>query len=289
MGDMYFIGVSTGESAIRRIFPKWCRIAHLGKAALLGIDLPVGSAPAAYRDTIARIRDNEDALGALVTTHKVGVAEHAGDLFTDWSDDARELGEVSCIVRRNGRLSGIALDVECSGYSLRRIVAPVDMRGRSMLIFGAGGAGTALATYMARSHPDCPVTLTDINPDRFAKVRQARGVPVRSPEDNDAVLRQAPRGAIVVNATGLGKDLPGSPVTQAAKFPKDAIAWELNYRGDLQFLEQARRQGVRSADGWDYFVRGWSTTIARVYDFDLTDPLFEEFRESARQIYFPAT
>jgi len=31
--------------------------------------------------------------------------------------------------------------------------------------------------------------------------------------DNDAILNQLKPGSLVVNATGLGKDAPGSPIT----------------------------------------------------------------------------
>ena len=47
---------------------------------------------------------------------------------------------------------------------------------------------------------------------------------------------------MVVNATGLGKDAPGSPITDAARFPENGSAWEFNYRGDLVFLDQANAQ-----------------------------------------------
>ena len=66
------------------------------------------------------------------------------------------------------------------------------------------------------------------------------------PADNDAVLAGLGAGALVVNATGLGKDGPGSPLTDRARFPVDAVAWDLNYRGDLVFLQQARRAGTTS-------------------------------------------
>ena len=47
---------------------------------------------------------------------------------------------------------------------------------------------------------------------------------------------------MVVNATGLGKDSPGSPISDAATFPNGGIAWDFNYRGELLFLEQALSQ-----------------------------------------------
>jgi shikimate 5-dehydrogenase len=61
-------------------------------------------------------------------------------------------------------------------------------------------------------------------------------------EDADAVLAELPGGSLVVNATGMSKDVPGSPLSDRARFPIGALVWDLNYRGDLRFLRQARRQ-----------------------------------------------
>ena len=74
------------------------------------------------------------------------------------------------------------------------------------------------------------------------------------------------RSALVINATGLGKDAPGSPLTFDGPFPRDGVVWELNYRGDLVFLDQARAQQAEKAvqieDGWTYFIHGWTQVIA---------------------------
>ena len=71
-----------------------------------------------------------------------------------------------------------------------------------------------------------------------------------------------PPGSLVVNGTGMGKDSPGSPITDQGVFPEKARVWELNYRGELGFLHQARRQEAARAlfieDGWRYFVHGWT-------------------------------
>ena len=78
---------------------------------------------------------------------------------------------------------------------------------------------------------------------------------------------------MVVNATGLGKDAPGSPLTDSARFPQDGIAWEFNYRGDLAFLGRARaaahKSGLTVEDGWVYFIHGWTRVIAEVFDIDI--------------------
>ena len=92
----------------------------------------------------------------------------------------------------------------------------------------------------------------------------------RRAADNDAALANLKPGSLVINATGLGKDAPGSPLSEAARFPERAVAWDLNYRGDLVFLDQARAQrdhkmALQIEDGWTYFLYGWTQVIAEVF------------------------
>ena len=49
--------------------------------------------------------------------------------------------------------------------------------------------------------------------------------------------------------------------------------WDLNYRGNLVFLDQARAQETARAlqieDGWTYFIYGWTRVIAEVFHVDI--------------------
>jgi shikimate 5-dehydrogenase len=93
---------------------------------------------------------------------------------------------------------------------------------------------------------------------------------------------------MIINATGMGKDTPGSPITDAGLFPQDGIAWELNYRGELDFLHQARRQSearhLTVVDGWYYFLAGWSMILGQILDIDITPLLFARLAQAAEQI-----
>ena len=93
--------------------------------------------------------------------------------------------------------------------------------------------------------------------------------------------------SLVVNASGLGKDRPGSPVPDGAQFPRRSIVWEFNYRGTLVFLAQARAQREASAltvvDGWRYFIHGWSSVIAEVFGITLTPELVQRLSEAAQE------
>ena len=67
---------------------------------------------------------------------------------------------------------------------------------------------------------------------------------------------------LTFNAAGLGKDLPGSPITWKGLFPQEGAAWEINYRGELDFWHQAKAQektrSLKVEDGWLYFLHGWT-------------------------------
>jgi len=92
--------------------------------------------------------------------------------------------------------------------------------------------------------------------------------------DNDQLLSQVPPGSLVVNGTGMGKDAPGSPLTDEGMFPERGLVWELNYRGELGFLHQAERQKLERRlvveDGWRYFVHGWACVVEEVFDLEMT-------------------
>jgi shikimate dehydrogenase len=292
---MFFIGVSTDSSSIMRLFPIWSEVLRLD-ATIEGRDLPIGGDPAVYRDAVQEIRDNVDVKGALVTTHKVDVFRHANEMFAELDDNARLCHEVSCVSKRGAHLVGHAKDPITSGKSMQRIF---DIPPSHVLCLGAGGAGTAISVSLLRHHqPPDRMVVVDKDPERIERLRpvldqlhhdrQIFYKVTGSSEENDALLKEMPEGSFVVNATGMGKDTPGSPLTPSAVFPERAVVWELNYRGGLDFLRQAeaqaQRRGLRTHDGWNYFVYGWSEVIAEVFHFDLTEELFEELRSAAEPV-----
>jgi shikimate 5-dehydrogenase len=98
-------------------------------------------------------------------------------------------------------------------------------------------------------------------------------------------MAKLPAGSIVINATGMGKDTPGSPITDQGLFPKKGIAWEFNYRGELDFMHQALRQvesrRLHVEDGWLYFLYGWTQVVAEVLHTPIEGELFERLGQVA--------
>ncbi len=301
---MYFIGVTTGQSSIMRIFPRWADLLGIGDCALVGIDLPLRAPAAAYRRVVDFLATDPLSLGALVTTHKLDLYAACRDRLEVGDDFAAFMQEASCLVKRDGRLVCHAKDPIPAGLALRGLLPDGYWAGgdAAALVLGAGGAGTALAWHLLDpAHgPDRPARLvvTDRRRERLAAVaalrgRAGAGVDLATPHTagaagNDAALDRLRPGSLVVNATGLGKDRPGSPLTGAVSFPDQAVAWDLNYRGDLVFLDQARarpERRVRAEDGWTYFLHGWTQHIAEVFSLrpaTLADR-FDELADVAAQ------
>ncbi len=285
---MYFVGVSTAASSIMKVFPAWAE--HLGiEATITGIDLPLDAEPAVYRDVVSFIKNDPLSLGALVTTHKLNLYKAARDLFDEVGEATGLLDEVSSISKRGNRLRGQAMDPVTSGLSLEAIVPEGYWGdGAELLLLGAGGSALALTLYLHQRQQrgaDVPSRIVVTNRrahrleemravhDRLATALKIDYVQAPEPADNDRRLADLEPGSVVVNATGLGKDRPGSPLTDAAVFPQAGIAWDFNYRGDLIFLDQARAQSdareIRVEDGWVYFIHGWTRVISDVFDIEI--------------------
>ncbi len=287
---MYFIGVTTGKSSIMKVFPDWMNA--MGKnACMKGIDLPIHAETDVYREVVRFIKEDPLSLGALVTTHKIDIYNAAYDLFDYLDPYAQMFHELSSISKNDGKLCGHAKDPLSCGQALEEFI-PLNYWSNNseaeVMIMGAGGSAISMCSYFMRkefvgNYPK-KIIITNRSQSRLDKIASICGKlnPGNivcefhlTPEatQNDQVLSRLASGSLVVNATGLGKDRPGSPLTDSADFPVNGIAWEINYRGDLLFLHQAESQKEEKKliieDGWMYFVYGWTQVIAEVFHYPI--------------------
>ena len=302
---LYFIGVTTAKSSIMSVFPAWAEYLGLKDAAIKGIDFALHDDFAAYRAAVDFIRHDPLSLGALVTTHKIDLFNACKDMFEEIDPHGRLMDETSCISKRAGHLICHAKDPISSGLAIDGFLGAdyFARTGADLFSMGAGGSTIAFTWHlMRRSRGDnVPgrIVVADRDPHRLEDIRRIHAeidsaVPVEYVlserlEDNDAVLSGLKPGSLIVNATGLGKDAPGSPLSAAAVFPESAVVWDLNYRGDLVFLDQARAQqqarNLRIEGGWTYFLHGWTQVIAEVFDIDIptSGPVFERISDIAKE------
>lgn len=299
---LYFIGVTTGQSSIMKVFPQWAKALNLKDAVIKGIDFIPHSSAEEYREAVLFIKNDPLSMGALVTTHKIDLFNTCKDLFDYIDPYAEKLGEVSSISKKDGKLCAYAKDPISSGLALEHFVPAGYWKdyGGDVLLLGAGGSTLAMSVYFAqerfgdnvprkiiianRSVPrleSAKRILKDIHPQITFEYTHNP-----SPADNDKTLASLKPHSLIVNATGLGKDGPGSPLTDACRFPADSLVWEINYRGDLLFKRQAQAQAKTSRlhieDGWIYFIHGWTQVISEVFHIDITGSLLDTLSEIAR-------
>jgi shikimate 5-dehydrogenase len=302
---MFFIGVTTGRSSINRVFPRWAEALGLGDCELRGMDFPLHADPAAYREAVAAIKTDPLALGALVTTHKMDLFAACRDQFDVLDSLSAAMGEVSSVYKRGGQLHARAVDPWTAGSALGAFLPEDHWRrtGAEVLILGAGGSAISLAWQLCRAehggNRPGRIHVANRSAPRLEHLRTLHagwesGVDLlchHVPQEKmaNALCAALPPGSLVVNATGLGKDAPGSPFTDAVRFPDRGIVWEFNYRGDLIFLDQARAQQAQKhliiEDGWVFFLHGWTRVIADVFDTEIpsSGPLFEELSRLAAE------
>jgi shikimate 5-dehydrogenase len=298
---LYFIGVTTTKSSIMKVFPKWAGALGLGDVAIKGIDLPLHAPAEDYRRVVRFLKDDPMSKGALVTTHKLDLFEACEDIFDYVDPFAKKLKEVSSLSKGDG-FRAHAKDPISSGLALEHFV-PANYwkdHGGEVLLLGAGGSSLAMSLYLGqekwgdnvprtitianRSLPrleSARATLADLNP--AVELRFVHGP---TPADNDELVSALPPYSLIVNATGLGKDAPGSPTTDAVDYPRRSLVWEINYRGDLIFKEQAERRAaekdIHVEDGWNYFIHGWTQVIAEVFHIDIEGELLDKLSEIAK-------
>ncbi len=301
---MYFIGVTTTKSSIMKLFPLWAKELGLKDAVIKGIDIEIHAESEKYRRCVEFIKNDPLSLGALVTTHKIDLYNAAKDYFEYLDPYAVMFEELSSISKKDGRLEGYAKDPISSGLAMEAFI-PKDywkQHGGEVFIMGAGGSALAISSYLMkeehgdnvpskiiianRSQPrliSAQNKLDDLNPKVKMEYHHCP-----EPEGNDKILKGLKPYSLIINATGLGKDRPGSPLTDDCEFPANSLIWELNYRGALDFMHQALRQkeekNLHVEDGWIYFIHGWTQVIYEVFHINPGKDVFERLEKIAMDL-----
>ena len=285
---MYFIGVTTGQSSIMKIFPIWAKALGID-ACIKGIDIGLHAPDEDYRAAVEFIKNDPLSMGALVTTHKIDLYNACQDLFEYFDPYALQFGEISSISKDGEKLCGHAKDPISVGLALDSFV-PADHWQKypqaQACVLGAGGSSLAVSAYLQHEkHGDSVPARINVNNRSVPRLAEAIHLLEKSrvpmsfhlcpcPEWNDRIVEGLPEGSLIINATGMGKDRPGSPLTDSCRFPRHGIVWEFNYRGSLEFMHQAEAQRqereLQIEDGWTYFIHGWTQVIAEVFHIDIT-------------------
>ena len=227
--SFYFIGVTTEKSSIMKLFPLWVEALDFPEIKIYPYNLKIHDRPDNYRHAVAQIKYDDGCYGALVTTHKMDLYAAAKDMFDYFDPYALLLNEVSSISKKNGRLEGHAKDPISSRSAYDNFIEKgyYKNNGAHVLIFGAGGSSiaTILQLINKKDRSDRPERIIIINRSQqrlehlkelLKKVKTDINIQTICNSDplvNDKIMGSLPDHSIVINATGMGKDTPGSPIT----------------------------------------------------------------------------
>lgn len=301
----YFIGVTTSKSSIMKIFPHWIKALDIPETIIKGFDIEVHGPREKYREIVLHIKNNNQIVGGLVTTHKIDIVKASYDLFDHFDYYAKIFEEISSISKKNGELWGHAKDPITVGLALQDFLPEnywINHPDSHVFIMGAGGSGLSLSAYlMQKEHgKNIPskIIISNRSTGNLEHTKEVHGklgrtteveyLQVGNPKTNDDVVAELPEGSLIVNATGMGKDRPGSPLSDKIVFPKNSYVWEFNYRGTLEFyheaLRQKEKQNLYVEDGWRYFIYGWTQVISEVFHIKIDKIKLEELSEIAEKV-----
>jgi shikimate dehydrogenase len=199
--------------------------------------------------------------------HKVAIIAHLDGL----GDSAATIGAVNCAVRHGDKWIGENTDGVGFMESLRTLI---DVKGKSVVVFGAGGAARAIAVEAA---------LAGARRIVIVNRSQARGreltdlVNAKTPAKAEFVLwdrtyRASGEDDAFVNATSIGlyPDIEGRPDADLAAAKPDAVVADVipNPPRTL-FLRQAEARGLRTLDGLGMLVNQGVVSIRHWFGVDV--------------------
>ncbi len=161
--------------------------------------------------------------------------EQALALADDASAAARTCGSANLLVFENGQVRADSTDGLGLMTALTEQAPQLDVRGRSVMVLGAGGA--ARAAVAALGSAGAEVGVLNRTHARAEALAQALGATVVEPD--------ALAGAVlVVNAVSVPPDI------DLSRLRDDAVLMDMTYRPLLtSFLTQGRARGLATVDG----------------------------------------
>jgi shikimate dehydrogenase len=199
--------------------------------------------------------------------HKVAIIDHLDGL----GESAATIGAVNCAVRRGDKLIGENTDGVGFMESLRALVDPA---GKSVVVFGAGGAARAIAVELALAGA---VKLTIVNRGKTRGRELTALINDKTKAAADFVLwdrtYMIDRAAdIIVNATSIGlfPDVDGRLDIDLANAGPEAIVADVIPNPPRTLLvRDAEARGLRTLDGLGMLVNQGVVSIRHWFGIDV--------------------
>jgi shikimate dehydrogenase len=191
------------------------------------------------RSVLRQLRASSGA-GNVTIPHKIAVH----DLCDELTDLAAKVGAVNTFWVDSNKLHGDNTDVGGFDAAARALLGGETADAR-VVVLGAGGAAASVLAAI-EEWPDARVTVVARHAERAAALAKRFPDVARAEKSVDRAVRGA---TLIVNATPMGQHDEDQPV-KVALIPKSAAVLDLVYRrGGTPWVNAARANGIRAADG----------------------------------------
>ena len=212
-------------------------------------------APENLKDAVLGLR----ALGIkgfnVTIPHKENIIRHLDEL----SDEAKFLGAVNTVAVRGSKLVGFNTDGLGFIDSLKSDLK-MNPKGKSVFIFGAGGAARAISFSLAKEKAK-RIVLTDIDSEKAAvladsisKKTGCAAFAIRF--DKNAIKELILNSQLVINASPCGMNIKDPLLINPEWLHRNLAVYDIVYsRFETKLLKTALARGVPSSGGINMLLR----------------------------------
>jgi shikimate dehydrogenase len=163
------------------------------------------------------------------------------------------------VIKEDGKLIGFNTD---GPGALKAIIdTGIELKGKSVLMLGAGGAARAIAFTLAQKGAIGKLTLLDINENLLSSLtgslRKGTDTAIESGALNDATVEENMAAAdLIVNCTPVGMH-PNEDATlvPAELFRPEQVVFDVVYNPlETKMLRQAKAKGAKVISGVEMFI-----------------------------------
>jgi shikimate dehydrogenase len=204
------------------------------------------------RDVVKGLRASGVKGFNVTTPHKVSVQPYL-DMIEPSAD---AIGSVNTVINENRKLRGY--NTEGVGALKALEEAGVSPDGKSVLIFGAGGASRAIAYTLAHHASSIRLVNRTVAKSRklVLQIRRKLHIDVEYASISDKLLKDLVEQAnIVINASSMGMEGVSNPPVAAEWLRHDQCVFDIVYKPPhTRLLELAGLAGAKSLNGLDMLV-----------------------------------
>lgn len=204
----------------------------------------------------------------ITAPHKFDVTEFLDEI----SEEARLFGSVNTVVNRNGKLYGYNTDAE--GFYKSILREGVDIIGKDVLIFGAGGATQPIVVLFAMKGAKS-ITVVNRTEERAIKLKDYVKLAVGY-EINTKM--QLSHYDVVINTTtaGMEPQIGILPFEDLGFIDAETAVVDMIYNPwQTEFLKQAELRGAKTVNGLGMLIYQGILAYELFTDTKLPDNAFE--------------